>query len=84
MTGLQVTISSKDSLKSQIQTIIHCQYLQLDEHDIMKNVGLKLIKEGLLDKNDLDFISQPLANREEYTEQKTNIYLKRKQENKKK
>ncbi len=70
-------------MKSQIQTIIHCQCLQLDEHDIMKNVGFKLIKEGILDKNDLDFVSQPLANKEEYNEQKTNNYLKHKLESKK-
>jgi hypothetical protein len=49
----------------------------------MKKVGFKLIKEGILDKNDLDFVSQPLANKEEYNEQKTNNYLKHKLESKK-
>ena len=47
---------------------------------MLEKVGFKLIKEGIMDKDDLDFISQPLANKEEYTEQKTNNYLNHKQE----
>jgi len=50
---------------------------------MLEKVGFKLIKEGILDKNDLDFISQPLANREEYTQAKTNNYLNQKLKNKK-
>ncbi|MCG3224175.1 MAG: hypothetical protein H7647_06890 [Candidatus Heimdallarchaeota archaeon] len=49
----------------------------------MKKVVFKLIEEGILDKNDFDFISQLLANEEEYNEQKTNNYLKHKLESKK-
>jgi len=32
---------------------------------MLEKVVFKLIKEGIMDKNDLDFISQPLANKEE-------------------
>ncbi len=45
---------------------------------MLEKIGFKLINEGKLDKDDLDFVSQPLANKEEYTEQKTNNYLKNK------
>ncbi len=44
----------------------------------LEDVGFKFIEEGLLNKEDLDFISQPVFEEEEYRRSKTNIYLERK------
>lgn len=45
----------------------------------LETIGEKLIKEGKIDKNDLQFISQPLVERVEYIERSTANYLKRKE-----
>jgi len=64
----------------------HCYPLQ-DETEKSKailkrleEVGFKFIKEGKIAKSDLDFISQPLAEKDEYTNWKTSLYLKAKGE----
>ena len=41
---------------------------------MLEEVGFKLIKEGKLYEDDLDFISQPLADPEEYNQWKTDLY----------
>ncbi|TET77618.1 MAG: flavodoxin family protein [Candidatus Heimdallarchaeota archaeon] len=46
----------------------------------LEDVGFKLIKEGILDKTDLAFVSQPLVKKEEYIERGNRNYLKRKSE----
>lgn len=45
----------------------------------LENIGKKLIIEGKIEKNDLQFVSQPLVNRDVYIERSTNNYLKRKE-----
>ena len=59
----------------------HCYPLQ-DETETSKailqkleEVGMRFIKEGRIDQEDLDFISQPLASQEEYTTWKTGLHL---------
>ena len=44
----------------------------------LEEVGYKFIKEGILNKEDLEFISQPVFEEEEYRKTKTNMYLKQK------
>lgn len=67
----------------------HCYPLQ-DETEkskeilqMLEKVGFKLIKKGRMDKDNLDIISQPLADKEEYTQLKTASYLKQKMKFKK-
>lgn len=62
----------------------HCYPLQDDTEKSkeilqkLEEVGFKFIKEGEMDKESLDIISQPLATQEEYTKWKTGLYLKAK------
>ncbi len=51
-----------------------------DIHQKLEEVGFKFIEEGLLKKEDLDFISQPIGNGKKQRENSTNHYLKRKEE----
>ena len=64
----------------------HCYPLQDDtekSREILQKLeeaGFKFIKEGKIEKDDLDLISQPLAEQEEYTSWKTGLHLKAKGE----